>query len=41
MAAGSRQQIRQRPEPDGIVFPLRYCIGGISLSFADAEKTEL
>lgn len=38
MAAGSRQQIRQGPEPDGIVFPLRYSIGEISLSFADAKK---
>lgn len=37
MAAGSRQQIRYVPEPDGIVF-LRYCIGEISLSFADAKK---
>lgn len=36
MAAGSRQQIRYVPEPDGIVF-LRYCIGEISQSFADAK----
>lgn len=37
MAAGSRQQIRQGPEPDGIGF-LRYCIGETSLSFADAKE---
>ena len=37
MAAGSRQQIRYVPEPDGIV-SLRYCIGGKSQIFADAKK---
>lgn len=37
MAAGSRQQIRQGPEPDEIV-SLRYCIGEISLSLADVKK---
>ena len=40
MAAGSRQQIRQGPEPDGIV-SLRYSIGGKSQSSADAKNRVL
>ena len=39
MAAGSRQQIRQGPEPAGIV-SIRYSIGEILQSFADAKKIE-